>query len=158
MAIALIRSADELLLNRIPVSRWVFGTIERMKTDSSKETWNNNWLLTYRALGGDSQESGIKECPKAAAYALWRLGVLKGTDIPRRKVSLAQVVEEFGKNGAYAFAALVILSDSPSIGLPELWKLVQSRFEVETGLEAAGSEQGAARIALILFKEGNVRR
>ena len=96
------------VLNKIPVTQWIRGTIEKMnkagKQDS--QSWNDYWFETYKELGGQSEESGTKGCPKHAAYGLWRLGRIKETNIPYHHQAINSINQEYGKNAVYAILAL----------------------------------------------------
>ena len=94
----------EDLLNRIPVTPWVSGTVARILRTGrdDAQTWNDCWYDAYVALGGRSKESGNKGCPRAAARGLWLLGRLRDGQRPLLSWNVAEVYRELGKNAAYA--------------------------------------------------------
>src|ERR1035437_7890675 len=95
----------------IPVVRWIKGTAKRMENAGrdDRASWNRAWGEEYIALGGQSASCGTKGCPRAAAYALWYLGYVRGTNRERLDWPIAKVYAELGKNGAYAVIALRLL-------------------------------------------------
>ena len=52
----------------VDLSRWVYGTIEKA---SRGDGWDDAWERTYREIGGRSESTGRKGCPKAAAATLY---------------------------------------------------------------------------------------
>ncbi len=149
------------VLFNIPLVHWVQRTIERMNAAGKDdfETWSNYWFQTYRELGGTSDNSGSKECPKHAAYGLWRLGRISNSGKAFQNWTLERVNKEFGKNAAYAVLALNLLESKRDCSKTELWSKVQESYCQKIGGPSANSEQGAIRISLGLFSEGqNVSR
>jgi hypothetical protein len=153
---------SEVLFN-IPLASWVQGTIERMNAAGKDDfdTWSMYWFRVYKDLGGQSDSSGSKECPKHAAYGLWRSGRIANSRKPFQNWTLEEVNKEFGKNAAYAVMALDLLeqkrSEKDNVGhwsKAELWTKVREQYQKKLGEPAAQSEQGAVTIALGLFKEG----
>jgi len=73
--------------------------------------------------------------------------------------TLERVNKEFGKNAAYAVLALDLLESKRDWSKTELWSKVQESYRQKIGGPSANSEQGAIRISLGLFSEGqNVSR
>ncbi|HUU26233.1 MAG TPA: hypothetical protein VM123_00340 [archaeon] len=152
----------EVLFN-IPLVRWVLGTIEKMNDAGRNdfETWSNYWFSTYKDLGGQSDSSGSKGCPQLATYGLWRLGRISNSGKDFQIWTLERVNEELGKNAAYAVLALDLLemkrSEKDTESHPskaKLWAKVQELYQKKLGEPPARSEQGAIKIALSLFAEG----
>ncbi len=150
-------------LFKIPLVRWVRGTIKRMNAAGKDdfETWSYYWFKTYKDLGGQSDSSGSKECPKHAAYGLWYLGRISNSGKTFQNWALKRVNEELGKNTAYAVLALVLLENKRSEkgtegdwSKAELWAKVQELYQKKVGESPAQSEQGAVTIASGLFAEG----
>ncbi|WNM56382.1 DUF6979 family protein [Candidatus Nitrospira allomarina] len=99
------------VLYKIPLTRWVRGTMERNNAvgNDDMETWSKFWLKTYKDLGGNSDNSGSKECPKYAAYGLWRLGRISNSGKGFQNWTLERINEKLGKNATYAVFALDLL-------------------------------------------------
>jgi len=148
----------EVLLFKIPLVLWVIGTIKKMKKAGKDDfkTWSNYWFRTYKDLGGKSDSSGSKGCPKYATYGLWRLGHISKSGKPFQNWALERVNEELGKNAAYAVLALDLLERKRSEKYTEskLWAEVQEQYQKKFGESPAKSEQGAIKIARGLFEEG----
>lgn len=147
------------VLNKIPVTQWIRGTIEKMnkagKQDS--QSWNDYWFETYKELGGQSEESGTKGCPKHAAYGLWRLGRIKETNIPYHHQAINSINQEYGKNAVYAILALDLLEKYQDSGnKTNLWNQVREQYKKAFHEEPAISQQGAISVALALFEEGQI--
>jgi len=142
------------LLNRIPVTPWVTGTVARVlrtgRTDA--QTWNDCWYDAYTALGGQSQDSGNKGCPRAAARGLWLLGRLRDGQRPLVSWSTAEVYRELGKNAAYATLAAELQATRPGQAPAVLWPLIQHEFTRCTGVPPARSEQGEVRLVVALVR------
>ena len=146
---------------RIPIGRWVQGTITRMRTAGANDvaTWNRHWFLTYRDLGGKSEKSGSKGCPRSAAYGLWRLGRIAGGGQQFQNFSLDRVKRDFGKNAAYALLALGFLENGRNHNASEtLWSEVKREYRLRFRDRPAKSEQGALKVTYSLFKEGHLVR
>jgi hypothetical protein len=60
------------VLNKINTCEWVCGTIERV--ESNKQLWNDAWFTTYKALGGQSADSGKKVAQKVQPARYMSLG------------------------------------------------------------------------------------
>jgi hypothetical protein len=143
----------------IPLTRWVRGTIEKMNGAGSRDVsnWSTCWLKTYRELGGKSQESGSKGCPRHAAYGLWRLGRIKETTVPYQRMAINQINQEYGKNAAYAVLALDLLEKGKlADSKADLWRQVQDLYRIRVHEEPATSQQGAVTVALTLFEEKQI--
>ena len=147
------------VLFKIPLTRWVSGTIDKMNRYGYDDfqDWCQAWFQTYKELGGISDETGKKQCPKHAAYALWQLGRIKNTAKPFQNLSLASIYDQYGKNAVYAVLALELLKTNQA-GQDNvfLWNQVQSLFRSKLHEEPAESQQGAITIASILFEEGQI--
>lgn len=141
-------------LNRIPVTPWVTGTIERVLRSGrdDPQTWNDCWYDTYTALGGSSQESGKKGCPRAAARGLWLLGRVRDGKRPAVSLTTAEVYRQLGKNAAYAAITADLLATKLNQSAAMLWPLVQHEFTRCTGAPPAGSEQGEVRLVVALAR------
>ena len=149
------------VLFNISLVRWGRRTIERMNAAGKDDvdTWSNYWLRTYKDLGGQSDSSGSKECPKRAAYGLWRLGRISNSGKTFQNWTVERINEELGKNAAYAVLALDLLerkrNEKDTEGdwsKAELWAKVQELYQKKLGEPPAQSEQGALKIALGLFE------
>jgi hypothetical protein len=124
------------------------------------ETWSDFWFMTYKDLGGKSDSSGSKECPKHAAYGLWRLGRISNSGRIFQNWTLEKINRELGNNAAYAVLALDLMEKQHSKrhiegdwSKAELWFKVQELYRQKLGEPPAKSEQGAVKIALGLFTE-----
>ncbi len=143
----------------IPLTRWVRGTIEKMNLAGRHDvqSWSDHWLKTYYELGGQSEASGSKGCPLHAAYGLWRLGRIKGTNIPYKQMAVNHIYQEYGNNAAYAVLALELLENKQAAeSKAGLWRQVQDLFRMRVREEPATSQQGAITIALTLFVEDQI--
>jgi hypothetical protein len=143
------------VLNKIPVTQWVLDTATKMQAAGTKEVsdWNRFWLQTYQALGGESDESGSKGCPRAGAYALWFLGRLRAGKRPLQPMTVARINEVLGKNAAYVVIAADLLEGGAPESLDSLWESVRAQYKMHTGEEPAESEQGEIRLVVALFRE-----
>lgn len=147
------------VLFKIPLTRWVLGTIDKMNTfgNDDFQSWSQAWLQMYKELGGKSDETGSKQCPKHAAFALWQLGRIKNTAKPFQNLSLASIYEQYGKNAVYSVLSLELLvSKQASQDTTLLWSQVQELYRRKMREEPAVSQQGAVTIAKILFDEGHI--
>ena len=152
-------------LFNISLVRWMQRTIERMNAAGKEdfETWSNYWFRTYKDLGSQSDSSGSKECPKHAAYGLWRLGRISNSGKAFQNWTLDRVNKELGKNAAYAVLALDLLERKRGAkdtegywSKAELWAKVQELYQKKRGEPPAQSEQGAVQVALGLFMEQQI--
>jgi hypothetical protein len=144
------------VLSRVPISDWVLRTAQAMGAAGAadKKAWRKHWADSYGALGGRTT-SGSKGCPRSAAYAMWYLGWLKGCARPLLDWPADRIHERFGKNAAYAVIAARLLAGSRAQQHHSaLWRRVQQEFRRETGQLPANSDQGAVKVALLLFLEG----
>lgn len=153
------------LLFKIPLVHWIRSTIERMNTIGKDDfpTWSDFWFLTYKDLGGKSESSGAKECPKHAAYGLWRLGRISNSGQSFQNWTLEKINQEYGKNTAYAILALDLIEKQRGKrdtkndwSESELWSNVQELYQQKLRILPAESSQGAVKIALFLFMEGRI--
>lgn len=148
-------------LFKIPLTRWVLGTVDKMTKYGYDDfqDWSQAWLQTYKELGGKSNETGKKQCPKHAAYALWQLGRIKNSSKPFQNLSLASIYDLYGKNAVYAILTLDLLSTNQAAqDNIFLWHQVQNMFLSKLHEEPAESQQGAVTIARILFDEGQIAK
>ena len=146
------------VLFNISLVRWVRGTIEQMNAAGKDdiESWGNYWFQTYKDLGGTSDTSGSKGCPQHAAYGLWRLGRISNSGMAFQNWTLERVNKELGKNAAYAVLALDLLESKHEWSKTDLWSKVQESYQQKIGEQSAKSEQGAIKISLGLFTEGQI--
>ena len=142
------------VLNKIAIRPWVFRTVEKMSAAGKADvkTWDRFWLQTYQELGGKSETSGSKRCPRAAAFGLWTLGRLRGSGRDPRAWTLDQVNHDLGSNAAYAVIAADLLAKDATISQGLLWKMVRTTYEQHTRREPATLEQGEMKIVLALFR------
>jgi len=146
------------LLFRVPISRWVLATAQAMDAAHTTDAaaWRAHWAESYTALGGHTT-SGTKGCPRSAAYALWYLGWLKGAMRPHQDWPSARIHRRLGKNAAYAVIAARLLTRGTVAPFhSSLWPRVRDEFRRQTGESAANSDQGAAKVALLLFLDGSL--
>jgi hypothetical protein len=144
------------LLFSVPISRWVLATAQAMDAAHATDgaTWRKHWADRYAALGGHTT-SGTKGCPRSAAYALWYLGWLQGGMRPFQDWPPANIRSRFGKNAAYAvIAARLLTHGAVAPRHSTLWPRVRGEFRRQTGQAPANSDQGAAKVALLLFLDG----
>jgi hypothetical protein len=147
------------VLFSIPLTQWVRETIDKMNSSGKHDfySWNDYWRKTYLQLGGKSIKSGSKECPKHAAFGLWRLGRIKNANVSFQKVPITNIHQEYGKNAVYAVLALNLLAAKPSrISKAGLWRQVQEKYRELVHEEPAISQQGAVTVAQTLFEEGQI--
>lgn len=147
-----LRNAEPGRLNGILIKDWVLGTIARMTREHSDErsAWARCWYGAYHDLGGRSQASGNKGCPRAAAYGLWVLGRISQSGRPPLAWPVPRVREELGRNAAYAVIAADLAKVSPALSVQDVWPAVRLEFQRHCGEQAAISEQGEVKIALAL--------
>lgn len=147
------------VLFKIPFTEWIRGTIDKMSKNgrSDIQSWRSYWFETYKELGGRSKDGGTKGCPQHAAFGLWRLGRIKGANIPYQEKSIRHINQEFGKNAAYAVLALGLFEDQKAASdNAALWIQVQELYRRSVHEEPAKSQQGAITVAAILFEEGQI--
>lgn len=125
--------------------------MERLGANGKWE-WNCAWLESYRDLGGMTS-CGEKPCPRAAGYALWRIGVFSGS-YDRAVWPFERVLSEFGKNALYAVLATEVLKNSTSQTIAQIWAEVQRQTRL-FGVEPAKSEQGEVRLVRALHAAGS---
>jgi len=146
-------------LFKIPLTKWIRGTIDKMNKygKNDLQSWSYYWFETYKELGGQSKESGTKGCPQHAAYGLWRLGHIKGTNNPYQQKPIHHIIREFGKNAAYAVLALDLLeAQKVARDNTVLWIQVKDQYREAVHEEPAKSQQGAITVVAILFQEGQI--
>lgn len=147
------------MLYKIPCNVWVSDTIRKMidsKVNDSS-SWLRNWSDTYYQLGGKSASVAKKGCPSTAAFGLWNLGRIVGGEKRFRHISVIKADVEFGKNTAYALIAVGMFEQGwISRSQNEIWQEVRRQYKFDTGKMAASSDQGAAKLARILFEEGMI--
>jgi hypothetical protein len=147
------------VLFKIPLTRWIRGTIGKMNRFGKPDfqSWSNYWLETYRELDGLKDECGSKDCPKYAAYGLWRIGRIKDANVPYQEKAINDINHEYGKNAAYAALALDLLEKRQAArDNANLWIQVQEIYRRTIHEELAKSQQGAITVAVTLFEEGQI--
>ena len=149
-------SSKSLTYLKLNLWEWINGAIDKVNAECLKKEWNDAWFKTYKELGGESQNSGEKGCPKNAAYFLFKFGRIKGSNMPLKTPSDQDVLDKYGKNGVYAKMAIDILQAEPSLNLNSLWKKVQDKYRKEIGKKPAQSNQGAATVAFKLFNNRKI--
>ena len=132
---------------KISLKDWVLGTIKKVERGAK---WNCAWLKTYFELGGKSESSGSKPCPKKGAETLYLLGRIKGFGCFQNP-GLRDIREGYSKNGAYAILALEYIQRDPDISLSELWSKIQERIRLELNEEPADNDQDSPRVAYKLW-------
>lgn len=138
---------------KVDLPKWIEGTVSKYERG---QEWNSAWFETYKELGGKSDESGKKGCPRAAAKTLYELGRIIGHGTARN-LPLSQVVRKHSKNGAYAIAAIELLNKEPALDLTTLWSRIQQRIRTESGEEPAASNQGGPTLTYKLWQMGLVQ-
>ena len=149
-------SAKSLAYLKVNLWELINGTIAKVNAECIKREWDGAWFKTYKELGGRSQNYGKKGCPKNAAFCLFKLGRIKGSNMPLETLSDQDVLDKYGKNGVYAKMAIEILQAEPSLNLNSLWKKVQDKYRKEIGKKPAQSNQGAATVAFKLFNNRKI--
>jgi hypothetical protein len=147
------------LLNKVCIVQWVMNTVEKMLAQDRQDpqTWNSNWLRSYEELGGTSRASGAKGCPRAAAYGLWRMGLIAGGGVPRSELTIQQVEEKYTRNAAYVAIAASRISKQGNLEARDLWDIVRAEYREQTGREPADSEQGEIRLVVALSRAGHMQ-
>lgn len=144
----------------IPYSLWVQKTINKMEENrvDDKKSWDMYWYKSYEELGGKSESTGTKGCPKKAAYGLWYLGYVSNTNRPFKNLSIQKINDEFSKNVAYAVLAVDLLNKGwKSNNITSLWQEVKNQYRNTLKKEPAKSNQGAVTVAVQLFQEGRIQ-
>jgi len=134
-------------LYKINLKDWVLGTIKKVEGGAD---WHSAWYETYRSLGGKSKDSGTKNSPMKGTEVLYRLGRIKGSGLPFRNPGLRDIWD-YSKNGTYAILALEYLKKKPDILRSELWSKIQERIRCELCEEPAKKDQGALKVAFMLW-------
>jgi hypothetical protein len=150
------QSDSHLRLNKILVTPWVLGTVNKMSRSGAadKLAWNDSWIQTYRELGGQSEESGNKPCPRAGVYGLWFFGRLRDGGRPILDFwTVDRTNQQLGrnKNAAYSIIAADLLIQGAAPSAKTLWPAIQAEYVKHTGHEPAVSEQGEIRMVVGLF-------
>ena len=149
----------EEVLFKVPLTRWIRKTIDKMNISRKRDikSWSVYWFETYKSLGGQSDESGNKGCPQHAAYGLWQLGRIKDSNIPYQHMSISSINNTYGKNATYAVFAIDLLEKGKAArNEAMLWTQVQELYRKTFHEEPAKSQQGAIKVALTLFVEGQI--
>ncbi len=126
---------------------WLIGTISKVKNN---ENWNKAWLKTYQELGGKSEDSGKKSCPKNAARVLYQSGRIQGQNKPFKKVSFQDIKINDSVNGVYALMAIEELKQDGNINLNSLVKSVHDNFSKLFG-SSPNTDQGAIKLTYKLW-------
>ena len=150
--VATVAQEAEVTVNRtiymkIDLEKWVYGTIDKYRRG---QPWNDAWLATYRELGGQSNNSGQKGCPRAAAETLYEFGRLKNTDRPFKRYDISEQWHR-RKNGTYAIIAIRLLRHNTTLSLTELWSEIKKTVRATTGDKPARSNQGGPTLAYQLW-------
>lgn len=152
-------------LFRIPITPWVMQTIQKMNARGNQDIkyWSTYWYKSCTELGGKNKNSGSKECPKHAAFGLWRLGRIEGGGQALQESKLSEIDYRFGKNTTYAVLALEVLeiyadkmSGEGYWSKTKIWRTVKEMYKQRLPDVPAESEQGAVRIALALHRERKI--
>ena len=144
-------STGSLTYLKINLWDWINKTIAKINPNCTKKEWDDAWLETYFNIGDKSHNSGTKDCPKNAAYCLYKLGRIKGTNIPYKTKSYLDIFNKYGRNALYAIIAYDLLKDNRTLALNDLWQKVRNIYKKEIGKEAAKSNQGAVTVTFKLF-------
>jgi hypothetical protein len=142
----------------VSIPAWVEHTTKDMaRVDSdSRETWNRFCHDAYTHIAKKDCTVATKPCPRAAAYALWYLGMLRFGNRPLLRWPLVEIRERLGKNAAYAAIAADLLYENELRTVAALWKNVQQIYRRELREEPAASEQGEIKLVVALYKRGDL--
>jgi len=145
---------------KIDKVQWVLRAIEKMHVNSSddKQLWNKCWLEAYSEIGGRSENTGSKPCPKAAIYGLWYLGRIVGSKRTQLIWPIEKIRKNLGKNAAYAVLALGLLEQQYDGSLQALWQEVQMLYQQKLSEKPADSEQGEIALTMLLYPKSRIRR
>ncbi len=127
---------------------WVTGTICKVQNN---ENWNKAWLDTYFELGGKSEGSGKKSCPKNAARVLYQYGRIKGKIKPYKIFLFQDAKDTDSVNGIYALMAVEELKLNSNLDLKSLINSVHINFRKQFG-SAPNTDQGAIALTYKLWK------
>ena len=134
---------------RIDLEKWVCGTIDRHRHGLS---WPQAWIATYRSLGGGSEASGTKSCPRRAAETIYRFGRLRNASVPCSDCDMSELWHRTGnRNGAYAMLAARLLCANPDLDRTALCREVREAVRREAGGKPARTDQGAATVTFKLW-------
>ncbi len=77
----------------------ILKTIKKMNSVGahSAREWGKAWRKSYFELGGTSLKSASKGCPKAAAFGLWKLGLIQSAGLPLRSMSITEFIKPLEK-------------------------------------------------------------
>ena len=140
-------TVDRAIFMKVDLEKWVYGTIDKHRKG---QPWNDAWLSTYREIGGQSNHSGQKGCPRAAAETLYEFGRLKNTDRPFKRYDISELWHR-RRNGTYAIIAIRLLRYNPNLSLTDLWSKIKRTVRAKTGDEPARSNQGGPTLAYQLW-------
>lgn len=146
-------NAISRVINKIDLELWIFGTIKKVRSGME---WNNAWLETYDELDGKKVSCGKKPCSMNASRTLYELGRFKDKGIVYQKTTLKNVWDNKSVNGVYALVAIEFLNLHPNIELTELRKAVRIRVIALFGSYPDKGDQGAVKVAYIMWKLGNI--
>ena len=138
---------------KVNLKEWVLGTINLV--EQGRE-WSDAWESGYYDLGGISENSGVKECPKNGAKTLYLLGRIKGGTRPYLSPSLHEVWHNYSKNGAYAILAIDCLARNPNIRLKDLWQDIRRKIIVDLHEQPATNNAGGPTVAYKLWHLGMI--
>ena len=97
--------------------------------------WNEAWEKTYWEIGGQSEESAKKNCPKNGAKTLYELGRIINSKFEYQDVTPQYVKNNHGKNGVYS-KQLIFLVTKKLIVLVKIECLHKYLCRVEISLVA----------------------
>ena len=150
-------SAKSLAYLKVNLWELINGTIAKVNAECIKREWDGAWFKTYKELGGRSQNSGEKGCPKNAAYFLFKFGRIKGSKISVKPLpDNLDILNEYGKNALYAKISLELLINEKSLDKSVLWTKVQEKYKKATGKEPAKNDAGAATVIFKIIHNNKV--
>ena len=127
-----------------------FGTIAKV---GEGESWAKAWLATYKEIGGQSRESGKKDCPRVAAKTLYEFGRITDGGTPFVVWDIDKLWGR-SRNGTYAMLAIELLGADPTLNVTQLWARTQEAVRRKTGDEPAATNQGGVTLAYKLWHLG----
>lgn len=134
----------------LDIESWIKATIQKAQCGSD---WDKAWIEAYVELGGSSENSGNKSCPKNAARVLYETGRIKNSGQAFVDISLPYVWQYDSKNGVYALLAIDELQKNPEITYQDLVSAVHDQSNKIFGI-APASDQGAIKITYKLYNIG----